>query len=126
MKRTFKNLSTGILAAAFGLALVFTGSAFKASKLNRVQYTFRYNDANHSKANVEDESKWVYAPTAAGCDEIQQRACTILVDQAYVNPGSTPTLKTSLNLSATSFDANNAFVSNSADGNMEIQNSSIE
>lgn len=126
MKTTFKNLSTGILAAAFGIALVFTGSAFKATHSKRVQYTFRYNDTNHSKANVEDESKWLYDPSAAGCDENPQQACLITVDETYVNPGSTPTLKSSLNISAAAFSSSNAYVAGSADGSMEIQNRSIE
>jgi len=125
MKTNFKNLSKGLLAAAFGLALVITGSAFK-SENKRTQYTFRFNDSNHSEANVEDESKWVYDATDPECDEVLQQACLIKVDAAYVNPGATPTLKSTLNIAANAVSLSNAYVAGSADGNMEIQNRTIQ
>jgi len=127
MNTNLKNLSKGLLAAAFGFALVFTGSAFKAeNNSNRTQYTFRFNDANHSEANVEDESKWVNDPNADECDEVLQQACLIKVDAAYVNPGATPTLKSTLNIAANPVSLSNAYVAGSADGSMEIQNRSIQ
>ena len=122
-----KNLSKGLMAAALGLTLVVTGSAFKPeSNAKRTQYTFRFNDANHSEANVEDESKWVYDATAGDCDQEQEQACLIKVDAAYVNAGATPTLKSSLNLNANAISSSNAYVAGSADGDMEIQNRSIQ
>lgn len=127
MYRKIKNLSKGLLAAALGLTLVVTGSAFKPeSNAKRTQYTFRFNDANHSEANVEDESKWVYDATDPECDEVFQQACLIKVDAAYVNPGATPTLKSSLNLNASAISSSNAYVAGSADGDMEIQNRTIQ
>lgn len=127
MNTNIKNLSKGLLAAAFGLTLVFTGSAFKTeSNANRTQYTFRFNDANHSEANVEDESKWVYDATDPECDEVFQQACLIKVDAAYVNAGATPTLKSTLNIAANPVSLSNAYVAGSADGGMEIQNRTIQ
>jgi len=121
MHTTIKNLSKGLLAAAFGLALVFGGSAFKADS-KRVQYTFRYDGSIKSKAQVETLSNWVYDPNATGCDEVQQEACIIHVDQAFVNTSGTPTLNASLNLVATPVTSSRAYVSSSDDDTMEIQN----
>ncbi|MFC3560194.1 hypothetical protein [Pedobacter jamesrossensis] len=121
MYKIIKNLSKGILAAAFGLALVISGSAFKADS-KRVQYTFRYDGANKSKAQVETLSNWIYDPSAAGCDEVQQEACIIHVDQAFVNTSGTPTLDPSLNLVATPYTSTRAYVSSSDDENMDIEN----
>ena len=127
MNTNIKNLSKGLLAATFGLTLVFTGSAFKTeSNAKRTQYTFRFNDANHSEANVEDESKWVYDATAGDCDQEQEQACLIKVDAAYVNAGASPTLKSTLNLNASAISSANAYVAGSADASMEIQNRSIQ
>ncbi|QPH38651.1 hypothetical protein [Pedobacter endophyticus] len=121
MYTTVKKVSKGLMAAALGLVLVFGGSAFKADS-KRVQYTFKYNSANKSKAQVETLSNWIYDPSAAGCNEVQQEACIIHVDQAYVNTSGTPTLDPSLNLVATAFNSSRAYVSSSDDDTMEIEN----
>lgn len=85
MINIIKNLSKGLLAAAFGLALVFAGSAFKPaeSKHNRAAlywYRVSYDDmTNHPNgyiksgttiyANAEQEN--VVSP----CDEGDELDC---------------------------------------------------
>ncbi|GAA4196168.1 hypothetical protein GCM10022289_01460 [Pedobacter jeongneungensis] len=122
MHTTIKKVSKGLMAAAFGLLLVVGGSAFKADSNKRVQYTFRYNNADHSLGAVQTLSNWVYDPSAPSCDEEPQEACTIKVDQAYVNTGGTPTLKSTLNLQASAYTTTSAFVIGSDDESMAIEN----
>ena len=121
MYTTVKKVSKGLMAAALGLVLVFGASAFKEDS-KRVQYTFKYTAANKSKAQVETLSNWTYEPNAAGCNEVQQEACIIHVDEAYVNTSGTPTLDPSLNLAATALNSSLAFVSSSDDDTMRIEN----
>ena len=111
------------LAIILGLGIVFTQSAFKGeAKGKRLQYTFRYNGPDHSKANVENESNWVYTTSPITCDDVPQEACSIVVDQAFVNnPLTTPTLKSSLNIVADNY-LSTAFVKESDDDTMEIVN----
>ena len=121
MYTAIKNLSKGLMAAALGLVLVFGGSAFKADS-KRVQYTFRYNSSDKSQAEVEKESNWIYSPSSAGCNQVQQEACIIHVDQSFVNTSGTPTLDPSLNLLATPYTSTQAYVTSSDDGDMDIEN----
>ncbi|WP_316805413.1 hypothetical protein [Pedobacter nototheniae] len=127
MNNNLKNFSTGILAAAFGLVIVLTGSAFKTEKAKTGTYTFFYNGTTFDKASVENESNWVYdSNDETVCDDRAQSACTIQVDENFVNtPLTTPTLKSSTNLSASIHATlGTAFVTGSADSNMLIYNRS--
>ncbi|TKC03476.1 DUF6520 family protein [Pedobacter cryotolerans] len=122
MKRNKLFVGLAALLVAFGV--VFSMSAFKGeAKGKRVQYTFRYNGPDHSKANVENESNWIYTTDPITCDDTPEQACSIVVDEAFVNnPLYTPTLKSSLNLAGTPFSSSSAFVSGSDDATMEIVN----
>lgn len=123
MYTAIKNVSKGLMAAALGLVLVFGGSAFKSdSNGKRVQYQFRYNAIPHAESDVETLSNWTYDPSAPSCEEDQEAPCTIKVDQAFVNTGGTPTLKSTLNLNASPYTTSSAYVIGSADEDMEIIN----
>ncbi|RZJ91811.1 MAG: hypothetical protein EOO20_03995 [Chryseobacterium sp.] len=120
MYTTVKKLSKGLMAAALGLVLVFGGSAFKAEN-KRVQYKFRYNNpSDYSQGAVQTESNWIHDESAPECDGVLEQPCTILVDQNFVNTGSTPTLKTSLNITASA--TSSGFVTGSSDNTMVIEN----
>ncbi|MFD2285953.1 hypothetical protein GJU39_01305 [Pedobacter petrophilus] len=127
MKTNIFNLK-GLLAFAFTAILVVSMSAFKSSSEKsdkRARYTFYYNGPlAAAQADVEQETNWVTTPPLS-CDNVNQRPCTIEVDANYVNTGSTPTLKSTLNISA-DLDAIHGtyFVDGSADGSMNITNKS--
>jgi hypothetical protein len=116
--KNLKNLLP-VLALVLGLGLVLTQSAFKSVKTD--QYTFRYNGPDYAQANVENEANWVHDESVT-CVDAPQKACSIVVDQAFVNnPSTTPTLKSSLNLQSDIYSGT-AFVEGSDDGSMEIIN----
>jgi precorrin isomerase len=121
MYTAIKNLSKGLMAAALGLVLVFGGSAFK-SENNRIQYKFRYTGINHAESDVETLSNWTYDASAPSCVQELEAPCTITVDAAFVNTGGTPTLKSTLNLDADPYSLSSAYVVDSADDDMEINN----
>lgn len=124
MNKNIKNFGAGILAAAFGLVIVFTGSAFKTEKVKTDSYTFYYNGPALDKTNVENESNWVYDNDDLVCNETNQRACTIQVSESFVNTTlATPTLKSITNLGAeVHVPSGTAFITGSADGSMLIFN----
>lgn len=125
MKTTLKNVSKGLLAAAFGLALVFIGSAFKPDNgAKRAMYTFYYDGPDYSVAEVTDESNWRHDADNNICSGDNQQACTIQVSDAYVDsPLAAPkTLKSSLNLTAATSAPNIAFINGAADGSLQIYN----
>jgi len=126
MYKAIKNVSKGLLAAALGLVLVFTGSAFKSEKGGKLdRYQFRYTGPTLSQSDVENESYWTHDESAPVCDNEQEAACTITVYKSFVNEGTTPTLKSSLNISASNA-ASTAYVSGSSDNTMDIINRSAE
>ncbi|MCZ4243542.1 hypothetical protein [Pedobacter punctiformis] len=125
MNKDIKKFGTGILAAAFGLAIVFIGAAFKADHAKTNTYTFYYSGPSFSKTDVENENNWIYdSSNETVCDDTPQKACTIQVSDTFVNnPASAPTLKTSTNLSAQLHTTlGTAYVIGSADENMLITN----
>ncbi|OKS85894.1 hypothetical protein [Mucilaginibacter polytrichastri] len=87
-------------------------------------YTFYYNGPSYSVSDVTNESNWVYDPDGNTCSGDNEQACTIQVDAAFVNnPATTPTLKTSTNLTATlNSTYNTAYVTGSSDAGMAISN----
>lgn len=123
------KLNLGLAALVLGFGLTITTSAFKSAKVSeqkRDQYRFVYNPPSaspYSVANVTNTSHWSYAPDSEGCSG-EERACSIVIDQAYVDLSATPALKPSANLTA-SFNAptSTAYVTGSADGLMQIENS---
>ena len=124
MKTTFKNLSKGLMAAAFGLVLVFAGSAFKADKTAaKTMYTFYYDGPDYTAAQVTNESNWKFDADDNTCSGINEQACTIRVSASFVdNPTSSPSLKSSLNLVSTASAPSINYVSGSADGALQISN----
>ncbi|MCX2584817.1 hypothetical protein [Pedobacter sp. MR22-3] len=126
MYTAIKNVSKGLMAAALGLVLVLTGSAFKSEKTSKLErYQFRYTGPSLSQADVEEETYWTHDESAPVCDNEQEAACTITVYKSFVNEGTTPTLKSSLNISASNA-ASTAYVSGSSDNTMDIINRSAE
>jgi len=124
MKNFFKNIQLGALAVLFGLTLVITQSAFTADKENLVKYSFRYSGPNTmTEAEVEDESNWTYDPSTTGCPSGADEACTITIDQAYVNTSApNPQLDPSANLVADLGSFGTAYVASSADATIVKQN----
>jgi len=125
MNTNFKNLSKGLLAAAFGLALVITGSAFKESgNAKRTQYSFHYNGpATMTVAQVTDESNWIFDADELECPSGNDEACAIRIDAAYVNnPSVAPTLNSSANLAAALSSTGKAYITGSADVSIQKLN----
>ena len=124
MNTNIKDLSKGLLAAAFGLAFVLTGSAFKEGKnAKRTMYTFYYDGPNYTAAEVTNESNWKYDSNDNTCSGIDEQACTIRVSAGFVdNPASAPSLKPSLNLTAAASSSSINYVSGSSDSALQISN----
>ncbi|KQS36851.1 hypothetical protein [Pedobacter sp. Leaf194] len=126
-----KNLKikTGLLAFVFGLAIVFSQSAFKYVNNGGkavASRTFYYHGPNtYTQAQVEDESNWSIAPPEDLCNNVNQAACEIIVDENFVdNPSTpTPTLKSSLNLvSSYNSGTSSAYITSSDDPSMTLEN----
>ena len=107
------------LALAFGLILGM--SAFKNHPSKKTTLTFYYNGPDYKPENVTNPSNWTYDPEENLCSGLDGRACTIQVDDAFVNSG-TNTLKSSIALTATTSAPDIAFITGSADSNMGIYN----
>jgi len=58
MKTTFKNLSKGLMAAAFGLVLVFAGSAFTTANGSRVGHFYRYKLTTYTQAQIQSPANY--------------------------------------------------------------------
>jgi hypothetical protein len=126
-----KNLKikSGLLALVFGLAIVFSQSAFKYATNNGGkgfdQRTFYYHGPSaYTQAQVEDESNWTIVPND-DCDAENQAACEIKIDVSFVdNPSSpTPTLSPSANLvSAYNSLTSSAYITGSDDPLMTKEN----
>lgn len=100
-----KKITSGILALLFGIAIVFTQSAFKGSSPEASQLkapvTLYYNGPNLNEANVETEAYWTTAPNEESCDDFDEAACRIIVDESAVDyTGMTPKLKSDAALQA--------------------------
>ena len=127
-----KNLKikSSLLAFVFGLAIVFSQSAFKyaSSKDGKGfdQRTFYYHGpTTYTQAQVEDESNWSIAPPDQLCNDEDQAACEIKIDVSFVdNPSSpTPTLNSSANLSSALYSpTSSAYITGSADPSMLKEN----
>lgn len=127
-----KNLKikSGLLAFVFGLAIVFSQSAFKyVEKQNGRSFdqrTFYYHGpSTYSVAEVEDEANWTTVPSEDLCDQTNQIACRIDIDLSFVdNPSSpSPTLNSSADLDATyNTPTSSAYITGSADPNMTKEN----
>ena len=114
-----KKVSKGLVAAALAFIFVFGASAFKG-EYKRDTQRFRYNGPDHTEAEVEKLSNWINDSEAPACNEVQQQACVIVVDDLYVNPDGS--LKSTLNLAATEYTPSSAYVSGSSDFSMQIEN----
>lgn len=127
-----KNLKikSSLLALVFGLAIVFSQSAFKyaSSKDGKVldQRTFYYHGPNaYTQAQVEDVTNWSIAPPDQLCDDENQAACEIKIDVSFVdNPLTpTPTLNTSAALTSAVYSpTSSAYITGSADPSMQKEN----
>lgn len=127
-----KNLKikSSLLAFVFGLAIVFSQSAFKyaSSKDGKGfdQRTFYYHGPSaYTQAQVEDESNWNITPPEDECNNSNQAACQIQIDVSYVdNPSSlTPTLNSSANLTSAVYSpTSSAYITGSADPSMLKKN----
>ncbi|QPH40553.1 hypothetical protein [Pedobacter endophyticus] len=124
-----KQVNLGLVALVLGFGLTIVSSAFKGANTSankRVQYTFNYTYSGSdpfSVANVTDPGHWAYAPDSEGCSG-EQKACTIRIDEDYVDLSATPTLKSTASLTAAlDPSTNTAYITGSADDFMSIENS---
>ena len=102
------QLSKMLPACGFVIAVALVGitSSFKDApkKVDGfVTYSFEYQPPSsnpYSKANVENDSNWVYNPDATDCGG-EDKACSLLdVPAALVDATGTPTLKPAINIVA--------------------------
>lgn len=114
-------------AMAVGAVLALATSAFKTSqsKSGDTTYSFEYNPPSsnpYSVANVENVANWKYNASPDECIG-DKEACTLLnVPSTYVNTGSTPTLKSSINIDAQESSTGVAFVHSTAASSATISN----
>ncbi len=103
--KTIKKITTGVFALIFGLGLLFTQSAFKSSSKNETIFkapvTLYYHGPSYSKAEVEIESNWTTVANEPACDDVQEAACRIIVDESAIDYSApSPQLKSDANLTA--------------------------
>lgn len=105
MKRFSRLLP--LFAIVTGVALVMVTSAFKQApkdKSGDTLYTFQYNPPAtnpFSVTNIENVSNWSSTSTSPGCSG-NQKACSIEATDDYVdNSGSSPVLKSTIDIQAT-------------------------
>lgn len=121
-----------LFAIVTGVALVTATSAFKEapkSKSGATLYTFYYNSSDYSTSAVENEGNWTYTPSSDLCSFDDEKACRIQVTADYVNnPGTSPSLKTSANVTATDNPSHpgTAYVSSIADADGVISNQAYQ
>ncbi len=116
----FKKMALGLLVAV--LAVGF--SAFTEKSAKRNTYTFYYDGPMPATvASVEEESHWKYDSEGQTCDDAPELACTIIIDQEYVDATDVdnPVLLHIAELEAAPF-ASSAYVTGSADDNIVITN----
>lgn len=120
------KLSKMLPACGFviAVALVCVTSSFKgATQKGNVDdlYTFMYNppstdpDPLYSKASVENEANWTYAPEET-CETGTVKACTIEASQVDASNPSAPELLSSENITAVENGASIAHVTSTFDG----------
>ena len=103
--KNLKIFNTGIIALIFGLAIIFTQSAFKpATGKNpsglRAELLY-YHGPDYSQIEVTRASNWTGESTSEFCDDVDNAACTITVDPEFVDySGTYPELKSDANLTA--------------------------
>lgn len=120
-------------AMAVGAVLALATSAFKQSpqtKSGDPMYTFEYTPPStdpYSAANVQDTANWNFTTNPDPCLG-SDKACTLEVPADYVkNPGSSPTLLSSIDIqthvnddgfasvTATAADGEGAVIANQAE-----------
>lgn len=120
-------------AMAVGAVLALFNSAFKQvprDKNDDPMYTFEYTPPAsdpYSAAHVQDTANWVFTSTPDPCLG-SDKACTLEVPADFVNnPGSSPTLKSSIaiqtqvnedgfaSVSSTAADGEGAVIANQAE-----------
>lgn len=113
-----------VFAMVTGAALAVINSAFKEQQKNKngdTLYSFEYNPPSgathpYSQANVENVANWQYTPSSPSCLG-SDRACSIQVPVSFVdNPGTAPTLDSTIEINATNSSPNVAYVNTTAAG----------
>lgn len=101
--------------------------AFTTKQNTVTRYSFKFNSAlPYTEANVENPANWSLASGSKSCDAVDEKACSMEVDGAYVNTsGSQPVLNSSINIQS-DVDAthNTAYVTSTADQDAVITNKS--
>ena len=110
-------------AIAIGLALAMATSGFKEVPKNKngdQLFTFQYNPpggTDYSTTSVQNVTKWSYTTDNNDCSNNDIEACKVRVPVTYVNnPTGSPSLKSSVNLTATESSAGISYVSATAAG----------
>lgn len=112
-------------AMAVGAVLALATSAFSKAPKDKsgdpTTYSFEYNPPSgdpdpYSISNVQNVANWQNTTSPDPCGGSDE-ACTLLnVPDTYVNGGSTPTLKSTINIVAQESSPNVAFVHSTAAG----------
>ncbi|MFN0291953.1 hypothetical protein [Pedobacter helvus] len=124
LKTTLKTNLLGVLALIAAFTLVLGMSAFTSDQSKRDTYTFYYDGPVPALASdVEEEGNWALDTEGLECNTDFELACTITIDEAYVDDSDPMDIKldASANLGATQVGAN-AYLSSSADTNADIIN----
>jgi hypothetical protein len=92
----------------FAIVIAISLAAFtkpESPKRPLTDYFFAFDIAHNAptQQNVEDPSKWMQVSSLSGCDNVDQRACTIEVPETTTNAGSPRTLKSSTVINAQQF-----------------------
>ena len=108
MKKYFSGLLALIIAIA---ATAFTNA--NKNELPEDTKLFRYvppASSPFSKLNVENRANWVMTTSSSVCDDVNQKACELIVDEVHINPNNT--LKSTLTIDAVQFQQTGVFYVN--------------
>jgi hypothetical protein len=108
MKKYFSGLLALIIAIG---ATAFTNA--NKNVLPEGTKLFRYVPpavSPFSEANVENRANWVLATGSSVCDDVDERACELIVDDVHINPNNT--LKSTLTIDAVQFQQTGIFFVN--------------
>jgi hypothetical protein len=105
MKKYFSGLLALIIAIG---ATAFTNA--NKNVLPEGTKLFRYVPpalSPFSEANVENRANWVMTTSSSVCDDRDEKACELIVDEAHINQNNT--LKSTLTIDAAEFGETDIF-----------------
>jgi hypothetical protein len=92
----------------FAIVIAISLAAFtkpESPKRPLTDYFFAFDIAHNAptQQNVEDPSKWMQVSDLSGCDNLNEKACTIEVPSTTTNAGSPRTLKSTTEINSQQF-----------------------